>query len=59
MAQGFHLFPSRTEKLSLVTLMVLLNSGRVGRCLLFISPVIFIDNRTIFLYLILLIFSLF
>jgi len=27
--------------------------------LLFISPVIFIDNRTIFLYLILLIFSLF
>ena len=58
MAQGFHLFPSRTEKLSLVTPMVLLNSGRVGRCLLFISPVIFIDNRTI-LYLILLIFSLF
>ena len=29
-AQGFHLFPFRTEKLSLVTPMVLRNSGRVG-----------------------------
>ena len=31
-AQGFHLFPFRTEKLSLVTPMVLRNSGRVGSC---------------------------
>lgn len=30
MAQGFHLFPFRTEKLSLVTPMVLRHSGRVG-----------------------------
>jgi hypothetical protein len=30
MARGIHLFPSRTEKLSLVTPMVLRNSGRVG-----------------------------
>ena len=29
-AQGFHLFPFRTEKLSLVTPMVLRHSGRVG-----------------------------
>src|SRR5574344_901597 len=29
-AQGFHLFPFRTEKLSLVTPMVLRISGRVG-----------------------------
>ena len=29
-ARGFHLFPFRTEKLSLVTPMVLRNSGRVG-----------------------------
>ena len=31
-ARGFHLFPFRTEKLSLVTPMVLRNSGRVGSC---------------------------
>ena len=31
-AQGFHLFPFRTEKLSLVTPMVLRHSGRVGSC---------------------------
>ena len=30
MARGIHLFPSRTEKLSLATPMVLRNSGRVG-----------------------------
>ena len=30
-ARGIHLFPFRTEKLSLVTPMVLRNSGRVGR----------------------------
>ena len=30
MARGIHLFPFRTEKLSLVTPMVLRNSGRVG-----------------------------
>ena len=29
-ARGIHLFPFRTEKLSLVTPMVLRNSGRVG-----------------------------
>ena len=29
-AQGFHLFPFRTEKLSLVTPMVLRHSWRVG-----------------------------
>ena len=29
-APGFHLFPFRTEKLSLVTPMVLRHSGRVG-----------------------------
>nr|DAO28296.1 MAG TPA: hypothetical protein [Caudoviricetes sp.] len=29
-ARGFHLFPFRTEKLSLVTPMVLRNCGRVG-----------------------------
>ena len=29
-ASGFHLFPFRTEKLSLITPMVLRNSGRVG-----------------------------
>ena len=31
-AQGCHLFPFRTEKLSLVTPMVLRHSGRVGSC---------------------------
>ena len=31
-ASGFHLFPFRTEKLSLITPMVLRNSGRVGSC---------------------------
>ena len=31
-ASGFHLFPFRTEKLSLVTPMVLRHSGRVGSC---------------------------
>ena len=31
-AQGTHLFPFRTEKLSLEAPMVLHNSGRVGRC---------------------------
>ena len=30
MALGFHLYPSRTEKLSPITPMVLRNSGRVG-----------------------------
>ena len=45
-AQGFHLFPFRTEKLSLVAPMVLRNSGRVGRRHLLFSPVVFIDSRT-------------
>ena len=54
-ARGIHLFPFRTEKLSLVTPMILRNSGKVGSCQLFISPVIFTDSRAIFLYLILLI----
>ena len=35
MARGIHLFPSRTEKLSLATPMVLRNSGRVGSRRLF------------------------
>ena len=38
-ARGFHLFPFRTEKLSLVTPMVLRNSGRVGSCRFFNSVV--------------------
>ena len=38
-ARGFHLFPFRTEKLSLVTPMVLRNSGRVGSCRFFNSDV--------------------
>mgnify|MGYP006865204885 FL=1 len=44
-AQGFHLFPFRTEKLSLVTPMVLHNCGRVGRCHFLLSLVIFIDSK--------------
>ena len=45
MAQGFHLFPFRTEKLSLVTPMVLRNSGRVGSRHFLLSLVIFIDSK--------------
>ena len=37
-AQGFHLFPFRTEKLSLVTPMVLRHSGRVGSCRFWLKP---------------------
>ena len=58
-AQGFHLFPFRTEKLSLVAPMVLRNSGRVGRCHFTFSPVISFDDRTFILNLILLISTLF
>ena len=39
-ARGFHLFPFRTEKLSLVTPMVLRNSGRVGSRRFLRSPLI-------------------
>ncbi|UYU55137.1 hypothetical protein KQP61_13070, partial [Bacteroides faecis] len=46
----FHLFPFRTEKLSLVTPMVLRNSGRVGSRRFKESPPVFIDWRG-FLYL--------
>ena len=58
-AQGGHLFPFRTEKLSLVAPMVLHNSGRVGRCHFTFSPVISFDDRTFILNLILLISTLF
>ena len=44
-AQGFHLFPFRTEKLSLVTPMVLRNSGRVGSRRFLRSPLIHFESR--------------
>ena len=50
-AQGFHLFPFRTEKLSLVTPMVLHHSGRVGSRRFFLEPPDFIQSRRLFLYL--------
>ena len=40
-ARGIHLFPFRTEKLSLVTPMVLRNSGRVGSCRFFLIQIVF------------------
>ena len=44
-AQGFHLFPFRTEKLSLVTPMVLRNSGRVGSRRFLRSLACLLDGR--------------
>ena len=44
-ARGFHLFPFRTEKLSLVTPMVLRNSGRVGSRRFLRSPLIHFESR--------------
>ena len=49
-AQGFHLFPFRTEKLSLITPMVLRNSGRVGSRRFLNPPFVkMIDGRGILL----------
>ena len=49
-AQGFHLFPFRTEKLSLVTPMVLRHSGRVGSCRFWLKPPDLKKFRRLFLY---------
>ena len=47
MARGIHLFPSRTEKLSLATPMVLRNSGRVGSRRLWLkTPVHFLGRES-------------
>ena len=49
MARGIHLFPSRTEKLSLATPMVLRNSGRVGsRRLCLKTPVHSVGRESFF-----------
>ena len=44
-ARGFHLFPFRTEKLRLVTPMVLRNSGRVGSRRFLRSLACLLDGR--------------
>ena len=50
-ARGIHLFPFRTEKLSLVTPMVLRNSGRVGSRRFLNPPFVkMIDGRGILLF---------
>ena len=54
-ARGFHLFPFRTEKLSLVTPMVLRNSGRVGSRRFLRSLACLLDGRG-FLFFITLVF---
>jgi hypothetical protein len=52
----FYLFPFRTEKLSLVTPMVLRNSGRVGSRRFFKSPLRLAPKGT-FLYLLIILES--
>ena len=49
-ALGFHLFPFRTEKLSLVTPMVLRNSGRVGSRRFFPSLRFSIESEAFFMH---------
>ena len=50
-ARGFHLFPFRTEKLSLVTPMVLRNSGRVGSRRFFQREALVSEDAGAFLFL--------